>query len=209
MYAAVSESDKQDLRDYIAGLQTLDPRRYSRAEQLAYWINLYNAATVDLVLQNPRKRSILRMGEGLFSVGPWDDEILSIAGEALTLNDIEHRILRPIWRDRRIHFAVNCASMSCPNLSTNAYTRENVEQQLSQNELAYITDPRGVTFTKNGQLEVSRIFDWYLNDFAPTPEALVEYLASHAEPPLRQRIEGYDGKLKYEYDWSLNAAQSD
>jgi len=61
-YAAVSESDEQDLRDYVAGLQTLDPRRYSRAEQLAYWINLYNAATVDLVLQNPRKRSILRMG---------------------------------------------------------------------------------------------------------------------------------------------------
>jgi len=205
-YGAVSDADRESLRDYLASLQAVDPRQYARAEQLAYWINLYNAATVELVLRNPGKRSILRMGDGLFSVGPWDDAILEIAGIALTLNDIEHRILRPIWRDRRIHFAVNCASMSCPDLSMRAYTGENADRQLAENEHAYINDPRGVRFSERGRLEVSKIFDWYLDDFAATPEALLDYLAEHAEEPLATQIRSYDGKIDYEYDWSLNSA---
>lgn len=205
-YAAVSEADRVGLRAYLAALQATDPRRYPKTEQLAYWINLYNAATVDLVLRNPDEDSIRRMGGGLFTVGPWNDEILEVAGIALTLNDIEHRILRPIWQDRRIHFAVNCASMSCPNLRQLAYTGANVERLLRENEHAYINDPRGVRFTARGRLELSRIFDWYREDFAPTTGALLDYLAQHADEPLATRLRAYDGKIGYEYDWSLNAA---
>ena len=206
-YAAVTEADRTALREYLAALQATDPRAYRRSEQLAYWINLYNAATVELVLSNPGKRSILRMGDGLFSVGPWDDEILEIAGTALTLNDVEHRILRPIWRDRRIHFAVNCASLSCPNLSKVAYTGANAEDVLTASERAYINDARGARFRANGRLELSRIFDWYLDDFAANEAGLVDYLAEHAEEPLATRLRGYDGKIDYEYDWSLNAVR--
>ena len=206
-YVAVAEIDRLALRNYLETLQSLDPRRYPRRVQLAYWINLYNAATVDLVLRNPDKRSILRMGEGLFSIGPWDDAILEVGGVALTLNDIEHRILRPIWQDRRVHFAVNCASVSCPNLSKIAYTAENVDRLLSENENAYINDPRGVRFDSRGRLEVSRIFDWYLRDFAATPETLLEYLAQHADAPLGDRLRNYDRRIRYEYDWSLNEAR--
>ncbi len=205
-YVSVTDADRLALRDYLAMLQARDPRRYSRRAQLAYWINLYNAATVDLVLRNANKRSILRMSEGLLSIGPWDDAILEVAGVALTLNDVEHRILRPIWQDRRVHFAVNCASMSCPNLSKVAYTAENVDRLLSENEHAYINDPRGVYFDSRGRLEVSRIFDWYLQDFAATPEELLEYLAQHADEPLGNRLRSYDRRIRYEYDWELNAA---
>ncbi len=116
-YGAVSATDRQTLDTYITDLQASDPRYYSKAEQKAYWINLYNAATVQLVLNHPTKKSILRMGDGFFKIGPWNEPLLTVAGEEVTLNDIEHRILRPIWQDHRIHFAVNCASLGCPNLA--------------------------------------------------------------------------------------------
>jgi Protein of unknown function, DUF547 len=205
-YGAVTAADSEALRQYLNTLQSTDPRVYRRDEQLAFWINLYNAATVDIVLRNPDKRSILRMGGGLFNIGPWDQQLLEIADIAVTLNDIEHRILRPIWRDRRIHFAVNCASMGCPNLDTTAYTSENVDRLLSANERAYINDPRGARFDANGRLYLSRIFDWYAVDFAATQQGLLEYLAGHADAALASRLRSYDGKIRYDYDWALNAA---
>ncbi len=115
-YAAVRSADRAVLRAYLAALQALDPRRYSRPEQEAYWINLYNALTVDLVLAHYPVKSIREIGGGWLLRGPWDDAIAKVAGRALSLNDIEHGVLRPIWRDPRIHYAVNCASIGCPNL---------------------------------------------------------------------------------------------
>jgi len=186
-------------------MQAIDPRNFRKQEQYAYWINLYNAATIDIVLQNPGKSSILRMGESFFSAGPWNDEVLRVAGIDLTLNDIEHRILRPIWRDQRVHFAVNCASMSCPNLAKDAYTSRSIERLLDKNEHDFINDPRGVRLTPRGRLEISKIFDWYRIDFAATDAALVDYLASHAVEPLATQLKSYRGKIRYEYDWSINA----
>ena len=203
-YGAVSATDRQTLDTYITNLQTSDPRDYSKAEQKAYWINLYNAATVQLVLDHPMKTSILHMDEGLFTIGPWNEPLLDVAGEKLTLNDIEHRILRPIWQDRRIHFAVNCASLSCPNLVKQVYTGGNTETLLTQNERAYINHPRGVAFNDKGRLTVSRIFKWYRDDFAEDQQQLLEYFASHADEPLASQLRAYDGRLSYDYDWDLN-----
>ena len=120
-YQAVSAQHKATLANYLAELAARDPRRYSRDTQMAYWINLYNALTVQVVLDHPNKKSILRMGGGWLPRGPWDDDAIQIADQTLTLNDIEHRILRPIWQDHRIHFAVNCASYSCPKLFFRLY----------------------------------------------------------------------------------------
>lgn len=110
-YRGVAAADRSALDRYLEGLAALDPRMLARDEQFAYWVNLYNALTVEVVLRNPGKDSIKRMGEGLFSTGPWDDELIRIAGNPVTLNDIEHRVLRPIWKDHRVHFALNCASV--------------------------------------------------------------------------------------------------
>lgn len=206
-YSSVSEADRADLGTYLQSLQSIDPRALNSREQLAYWINLYNAATVRVVLDNPGKRSILRMGQGLFSIGPWDDELLEVAAIELTLNDVEHRILRPIWRDHRVHFAVNCASLSCPNLAAEAYTADNVDRLLGANESAYINDARGVSFTENGRLELSSIFDWYRDDFAANEAGLLDYLMRHAAEPLATALAAYDGRIRYEYDWALNAAR--
>ena len=118
-YAALkaNAADMGRLADYLASLQALDPRRYSAAEQKAYWINFYNALTVRLVANAYPVKSIRDMGDSWLVAGPWDDVHAKVAGEELTLNNMEHDILRPIWRDNRIHYAVNCASYGCPNLA--------------------------------------------------------------------------------------------
>ncbi len=201
-YGRVSVEHRRALQAYLESLAALDPRAYTKAEQLAYWINLYNALTVRVVLEHPNKRSILRMGRGLLSIGPWDDPLISIAGHEVTLNDIEHRILRPLWRDHRIHYAVNCASISCPNLAAEAYTRENSGRLLTAGEREYVNHPRGVRFDGRGRLLLSQIYQWYRDDFAPDTAGLLAYLAQHH---VSHNLADYQGRIRYDYDWSLNA----
>lgn len=202
-YAAVRGADRAVLRDYLGALQALDPRRYSRPEQEAYWINLYNALTVDLVLAHYPVKSIREIGGGWLVRGPWDDAIAKVAGRALTLNDIEHGILRPIWRDPRIHYAVNCASIGCPNLAGRAYTRENLERLLEEGAGDYVNHPRGAAWREEG-LRASSIYDWYQEDFGATRAGVVGHLLRYARPELALRLRGYAGPIDYDYDWSLN-----
>ena len=201
-YDAFSSSDRERLTRYLTTLTALDPRTLNKAEQFAYWINLYNALTVDLMLDHPGKRSILRIGGGFLPTGPWDDEITTVAGEALTLNDIEHRILRPIFQDHRIHFAVNCASVGCPNLARDAFTADNLETMLSEGERQYLSHPRGLTFA-DGNLTLSSIFKWYASDFGADKDALLAYLAT-VRTDLAAELDAYDGRIRYAYDWDRN-----
>lgn len=201
-YDAFSDNDRTRLRDYLAATSRIDPRQLTGDEQFAYWINLYNALTVDLMLQNPGKASILRIGGGFLRTGPWDDEVVTIAGEALTLNDIEHRILRPLFNDHRIHFAVNCASIGCPNLAATAFTAANLEQLLAAGEQTYLQHPRGLSYA-DGKLTASSIFKWYQDDFAADRAGLLVYFAKH-RPDLAEALRGYTGKLRFSYDWDRN-----
>ncbi len=205
-YAQVTAADLVLLQGYLDALTTTDPRELSRPEQQAYWINLYNALTVEVVLQHPRKNSILRMGTGLFSIGPWDEDLIEIAGQPITLNDVEHRILRPIWRDHRIHYALNCASLGCPNLSGDVYTPSNMETQLRAAEAAFINHERAVAFTDRGRLRLSSIYKWYREDFAADRRGLLRYLAEHHRS-LAERLRAYDDNVSFDYDWNLNRAK--
>ena len=148
-----------------------------------------------------------QMKSKLFSFGPWDDEQTTIEGLAVTLNDIEHRILRPIWRDHRIHYAVNCASISCPNLGTQAYTVDNTQSIFAAAERSYLQHPRGLTFTQNGKLKLSSIFDWYQADFGASEKELVSYLAQ-IRSDLSGQLRNYSGSIEYHYDWSLNSQRT-
>ena len=204
-YANVDSSDRNSLQAYLERLTDQDPRQLRKAEQLAYWINLYNALTIEVVLRNPDKSSIRKMGEGFFSSGPWGDKLIEIAGESLSLDDIEHRILRPIWRDHRIHFAVNCASISCPNIALVPYTADNVEEMFSAAEKSYINHPRGVSFDDRGRLNLSKIFSWYRVDFANDEAELLRYLSTH-HAAAGGRLREHTGPVRYNYDWNLNTA---
>ena len=206
-YGGFSAADKQQLEDYLKYMSVLQPTQLSREQQLPYWINLYNALTVRVVLRHPGKDSIKQMKSTLFSFGPWDDEQTSIEGLAVTLNDIEHRILRPIWRDHRIHYAVNCASISCPNLSARAYTADNTQTMFAEAERNYLQHPRGLTFTQTGKLKLSSIFDWYREDFGTSEKELVKYLA-RIRSDLSDELLNYSGSIEYHYDWSLNSRRA-
>lgn len=203
-YGAVTPDDTQRLERYLTTLQRLDPRKLSPDQQMAYWINLYNALTVKLILDHPGVESIRDISSGLFSSGPWDRELATIAGKTVTLNDIEHRILRPIFEDARIHFAVNCASLGCPNLQPEAYTAGNLESLLERGAREYINHPRGVALTERA-LKLSSIFEWYRSDFPEGRDALLEWLAGYAEPALAEQLCGYEGRVEHAYDWRLNA----
>ena len=202
-YRAIRESDQERLQSYLDSMASLDPRGYTRDEQMAYWINVYNALTVRLVLDYPKKGSILRMGEKFLSIGPWDDEVFKVAGEALTLNDIEHRILRPIWQDHRIHYAVNCASVGCPNLSLQAYKASTLEAQLTSAELAYLNHPRGLSLTNN-KATLSSIFKWYRSDFGKKEADVLNYLSQFNKSLRTLLDQGQRVRTSYDYDWSLN-----
>ena len=204
-YKALAAEGADTLKRYLAAMAKIDPRNYNAAEQQAYWINVYNAVTVNEVLKYPSKNSILRMGERFFSVGPWDDKVFEVAGEELTLNDIEHRILRPIFKDHRVHYAVNCASIGCPNLGAVAFSGAELEAQLANQERDYLNHPRGLTFDKKGRLQLSQIYEWYGSDFAEDEKALVAHLAErHAT--LGDKLKVYTGDVTYDYDWDLNSA---
>lgn len=205
-YRKVSRTDRLELARYINALAAIDPLELNDNEQKAYWFNLYNALTVQVILDAYPVESIRDIGGslgGLVKTGPWKREVVRINGQKLSLDDIEHNIVRPKYQDYRVHFAFNCASMGCPNLAETAYTGENIEQLLVEAESSFINHQRGVRF-QNGQLIVSKIFDWYESDFVTDSRQLPKFLATYAEPKLAAKLKAYNGNIKYEYDWSLN-----
>ena len=209
-YAAFDDADKAQLGKYLNQLSQVKPTGLNREQQLAYWINLYNAQTIQVVLDHPTKKSIRSMGP-LFAFGPWDEPYLTIEGKKVTLNDIEHRILRPIWRDHRLHFVLNCASIGCPNLSLRAYAADTVEDQLTQAESAFLQHSRAVTINDKDSLVLSSLFDWYQTDFAENESQLLAYLASHRTDLAgllagTERTDRID--IDYVYDWDLNKAKN-
>ncbi len=201
-YGGVSPEDKAVLDAYIAELSAAPVLSFSRDEQFAYWVNLYNALTVQLVLDNYPLPSIKNIYTRLVRIGPWYRKLTVVEGENISLNDIEHRILRPIWKDPRVHYAINCASIGCPNL-TSEYTTENTEEMLDAAAIAYVNHPRGVE-VRNGKLRVSSIFKWFKEDFGGNDAAIIAHVKKYASANLRERLEGINEISDDHYDWSLN-----
>lgn len=204
-YGDVSPTDKQTLAEYLGYLQQVRVSSVNRKEQLAYWINLYNALTIQVILDHYPVKSIMDIdiSPGFFSNGPWDAKLLTIEGEKVSLNDIEHRILRPIFQDNRIHYAVNCASLGCPNLQPVAFTVTNTEDLLQAGARAYVNSPRGAQLKKD-RLYVSSIYKWFQVDFIGSEEGVIKHLLQYAEDSLTAVLRTYPKGLRYEYDWNLN-----
>ena len=157
-YSSISTAQASMLIRYIEQMRNIDPRNYSRSTQFAYWINLYNALTVKLILEHYPVDSIRDIKSSLFSVGPWASKVFQLAGLDISLDDIEHKILRPIWRDPRIHYALNCASVGCPNLQTHAFTVINTQTVLNTAARQYINHREASLLkTKNSTCPVSTI----------------------------------------------------
>ncbi|MEF8943553.1 MAG: DUF547 domain-containing protein [Desulfohalobiaceae bacterium] len=204
-YGAVTAEDRNSLGNYLERLTRTKVRSMSRASQKPFWINLYNALTVQVILDHYPVDSIqdIDISPGFFSSGPWGKKLVTIEGKELSLDDIEHRILRPIWEDPRIHYAVNCAALGCPNLQTEAFTAENIEGLLDQGARAYVNHPRGVTI-EDANLMVSSIYAWFQEDFGGNESGVIEHLMRYAEPELKKKLQGLSTIDDDRYDWSLN-----
>lgn len=203
-YDQVNAESKSQLKLYVEAMQAINPLEYSKQEQKAYWINLYNAITVNLILDKKPLFSIITAGKKLLSKGPWDDPQVVVNNKVLSLNDIEHTILLPIWQDYRIHFAVNCASIGCPNLQTTAYASDNMDQLLNKGAEEFLSHPRGLMLEKN-KLELSSIFKWYQNDFGKDQQAMLKTLSKYMPKETALKLESFEGRIKYSYNWLLNS----
>jgi len=204
-YSAVAPEDRKDLARYIKKLQREKVSSLSRQEQKAYWVNLYNSLTVKIILDYYPVKSIMDIdiSPGFFSNGPWDAKLLEIEGHMLSLNDIEHRILRPIFKDDRLHYALNCASLGCPDLQPVAFTAANIEKLLEDGARTYINSSRGAQIVK-GKLTVSSIFKWFQVDFGGSELGVIRYLQKYAEGDLVYSLSKHGERLRYDYDWNLN-----
>ena len=204
-YVKVTQGDRQSLEGYLAALSATPISTHSRNEQRAYWINFYNALTIKVVLDHYPVASIrdIDISPGLFSYGPWGKELVEVEGEQLTLNDIEHRILRPIWRDPRIHYALSCASLGCPNLRAVAFTGANVDPELEDAAREYVNHRRGVS-VEGDELIVSSVYLWFREDFGDSDQGVMSHLRRYAAPELRRKLMRFERINDDTYDWKLN-----
>lgn len=198
-----SAADRAALNAYIASLSRLNPLSLTRPEQFAFWANLYNAVTLDVVLDAFPVRSIRDIRSGLVS-GPWKRKAATVDGVDLSLDDIEHNILRKGWTEPQVHYAVNCASFSCPNLPLRAFRGATLGPSLDAAARAYVNHPRGVRFDGEA-LVVSSIYEWYAADFGGSDARVIAHLARYADAPLRARLHAASRIDRSVYDWALNA----
>lgn len=186
------KADKTKLQTYLDALAANPVQdNWSRAEKMAYWINVYNAFTIKLIVDNYPVSSITKLHNGK----PWDVKWIKLGDKTYSLNEVENDILRPKYQDARIHFAVNCAAKSCPPLLNRAWTGENLNSYLEKQTAAFINNAKYNTISTR-KVEVSKIFEWYASDFSN----LIEFLNKYSKTSINK---GASVSYK-EYDWGLN-----
>ena len=183
---------------YLNELSNHPPQRnWSKNEKLAYWINAYNAFTIKLILDNYPVKSIKDIG-GTFG-SPWDVEFIQIAGRTYNLNQIEHEILRKQFNEPRIHFAIVCASISCPKLRNEAYVPEKLNEQLNDQAKDFINDPSKNYISANS-VKLSQIFNWFKADFTKNGQSIIDFINQYANVKINPKA-----KISYlKYNWNLN-----
>ncbi|WP_299361586.1 DUF547 domain-containing protein [Winogradskyella sp.] len=190
-YSAFKNDSKQ-LRQYIDALNTKTPtEKWSKEDKLAYWINAYNALTIDLILRNYPLNSIKDIKD------PWDQRLWKFGNKWLNLNDIEHQILRKM-EEPRIHFAIVCASESCPKLLNEAFTAGKLEVQLTNATKTFLSDTTKNEISENN-IKLSKIFKWFAKDFK-NDGSLIDFLNQYSEVTIINKAK----KSFKDYDWSLN-----
>lgn len=207
-YAAFKSTGQAELKQYIEQLEAVDPQALDKSEQFAFLANLYNAKTIDIVLDHYPVKSIkdISLGGGLFAAftgGPWKAKVLKVKGVDLSLDDIEHGVLRPLFKDPRAHYSVNCASVGCPNLQTRAFTGGRLDAQLDAAAKAYVNHPRAASFVQD-KLVVSSIYEWFKPDFGGNDQGVLAHLRKYSAPELKANLESVKAISDNRYDWTLN-----
>ena len=215
-YGALKK-DPAKLQQYLTQLHTVTPKElksWNRNQRYAFWINVYNAHTIQLIVENYPLKSIRKLDSGFGLSSIFDKEFIEMqphhpkgSEDKLSLNDVEHEILRERFKDARVHAAVNCASISCPPLLGEAFVALRLEAQLNSQMAAFINDASRNEFdAKRGKVKASSIFKWFSGDFERDAGSVTEYLARYASPENKVLLK--TAKLSYlDYDWDLNDAK--
>lgn len=203
-YGKVSKADKAGLAAYVKTLEKQKVTSANRTAQLAYWVNLYNAKTLSVVLDHYPVKSIRDIKFGAFSAGPWSKKLLTVEGRALSLNDIEHRIVRPLFRDQRVHYVLNCAALGCPNLGKKAFSGANIVAEMDKAARTYVNHPRAVSVSAKGKVTASKIYGWFVEDFGGNARGVLAELRRYARPELAGKLSKARRIGGYAYDWALN-----
>ncbi|UII32093.1 DUF547 domain-containing protein [Fulvivirga ulvae] len=197
------EEDSEILEQYLEllGSNAPDKKLWSEDEQLVYWINAYNAFTVKLIVDHYPLKSIRDL-DPLLSIPTlntvWHRKFFKIGGRKTSLDEIEHEILRKQFEEPRIHFAINCASYSCPPLRAEAYRADNINNQLNEQATLFINDPLR-NHIKENQVALSAIFDWFQEDFTQDG-SVIKYVNQYSHTPISESAD-----VEYlPYSWQLN-----
>ena len=193
------KKDKSVLESYLKDLESVSNdefKLFSADERLSFWINVYNSYTLALIIKHYPVKSIKKIG-GIFGTSPWKRSIVHVLGKKYTLNNVEHDIIRKRFKEPRIHFAVNCASVGCPSLLREAFVASKLEEQLGLASNNFLNN-KSKNYVKDKTLFVSKIFDWYGDDFNEKHGSFENYVKKHY---------GITGKVRVKflnYDWDLN-----
>ena len=194
--------------DYIKSLETAKVKDLSNDGQLAFWINAYNAVTIDKVIKKkPRKSVRETLIPGLWtSTKFFTSREHTVANQLLSQDDVEHEILRKQFREPRIHFSIICASRGCPPLPRIAYTETNVQHRLEEETRKYLNSPRGTGIDQaENTLYLSKLFDWFGDDFIRQSGSVMNFMRPYLNEETLSFIERKPKIAYLEYDWALNA----
>lgn len=187
------KQEQAKIKTYLKHLATTEPKAdWSRNEKLAYWINLYNASTVNLIVNNYPLKSIMDLEK------PWDKKIVAVGSKYYSLNQVENEIIRPKFNEPLIHFALNCAAKSCPKLLNKAYLPAQLKSQMEGQANKFLANTSKNKISSD-KAQVSKIFEWYGEDFTKG-STLKEFLSKYGPATLNK-----SARISYmEYDWALN-----
>ena len=197
------KADEKAFNQYLDLLSKNPPAAsWSKPEQMAYWINAYNAFTIRLILNHYPLQSIKDIGSKIqipFVTTPWAAKFFSIGGEKKSLDEIEHGTLRKQFNDPRIHFALVCASISCPRLRSEAYTADKLDRQLDEQGKDFLNNPAKNKVSK-ASAQLSKYFDWYKGDWNDNGQSVVKWVNKYASTKLHP-----DANISFlDYNWNLN-----
>lgn len=209
-YRALKQEDRAVLEQLQQSMAKVDAGSLSRDEQLAYWINLYNINVASLIVENYPLKSIQDLSTDQKKINIFDKAFVPYGAGMISLNKIESGIVRPRFKDPRIHFALNCAAKSCPPLRTEAYTGARINMQLDEQANKFLNTPRGVKVSKQSGttvLHATKVMEFFPKDFEKWGGGAINFIRKHADDDLGKTIDaaGKNIRIEYQdYDWSLN-----
>ncbi len=213
-YRALKAQDKAALDAVRQQMAAVDVSSLSKPDQFAYWINLYNVSVVGIVVDNYPVDSIRDLStDPIIRLNVFKKPSVKVKGGAMSLNDIENDKVRAGFKDPRIHFAINCAARSCPPIRTEPYVGARINEQLDDQARRFLNGPKGVRIEKDGSgvvLHVTKILDWFADDFKKWGGGQVPFLKRFVSPDKLKQIEGAGSNVELDFDeylWNLNDAK--